>query len=161
MQSFKSYWADTKFWWRRYVRTHAQTGVTLNAPPPYFEWRGHKNVLLGGTEHKSCATHHSLAGRVARSTASCRRAVWPSGCVRALARSLGVADQRAVASIATPSTLSEGERLGYNTYDSLKSIFRSLFHSLFCGGLHFKSLLNHLIRWQNNEFMIVGMKQSA
>ena len=23
--------------------THARTGVTLNAPPPFFEWRGHKN----------------------------------------------------------------------------------------------------------------------
>ena len=23
-------------------RTHARTGVTLNAPPPFFEWRGHK-----------------------------------------------------------------------------------------------------------------------
>jgi len=21
---------------------HARTGVTLNAPPPFFEWRGHK-----------------------------------------------------------------------------------------------------------------------
>jgi len=25
-------------------RTHAWTGVTLNAPPPFFEWRGHKNI---------------------------------------------------------------------------------------------------------------------
>jgi len=25
-------------------RTHAQTGVTLNAPPPFFEWLGHKKV---------------------------------------------------------------------------------------------------------------------
>ena len=24
-------------------RTDARTGVTLNAPPPFFEWRGHKN----------------------------------------------------------------------------------------------------------------------
>ena len=24
-------------------RMHARTGVTLNAPPPFFEWRGHKN----------------------------------------------------------------------------------------------------------------------
>jgi len=24
-------------------RTHARTGVTLNAPPPFFEWRDHKN----------------------------------------------------------------------------------------------------------------------
>jgi len=23
-------------------RTHARTGVTLNAPLPFFEWRGHK-----------------------------------------------------------------------------------------------------------------------
>ena len=38
---FKSYWADTKFW----LRTDGRTGVTLNAPPPFFEWRGHKNGL--------------------------------------------------------------------------------------------------------------------
>jgi len=44
MRSFKSYWADTNFWWRTHARTHAQTGVTLNAPPPFFEWRGHKNL---------------------------------------------------------------------------------------------------------------------
>ena len=25
-------------------RTHERTGVTLNAPPPFFEWPGHKNV---------------------------------------------------------------------------------------------------------------------
>jgi len=25
------------------ARTDSQTGVTLNAPPPFFEWRGHKN----------------------------------------------------------------------------------------------------------------------
>ena len=25
-------------------RMHARTGVTLNAPPPFFEWRGHKNL---------------------------------------------------------------------------------------------------------------------
>ena len=24
------------------ARTHARTGVTLNAPPPFFEWGGHK-----------------------------------------------------------------------------------------------------------------------
>ena len=24
-------------------RTHARTGVTLNAPPPFFEWRGIKS----------------------------------------------------------------------------------------------------------------------
>jgi len=27
-------------------RTHARTGVKLNAPPPFFEWRGHKKSLL-------------------------------------------------------------------------------------------------------------------
>jgi len=49
MQSFKSYWADTKFRTdgrtngRTNARTHARTGVTLNAPPPFFEWRGHKH----------------------------------------------------------------------------------------------------------------------
>jgi len=27
-------------------RTHARTGVTLNEPPPFFEWRGHnKNIM--------------------------------------------------------------------------------------------------------------------
>ena len=26
-------------------RTDARTGVTLNAPPPFFEWRGHKNAF--------------------------------------------------------------------------------------------------------------------
>jgi len=26
-------------------RTHARTGVTLNAPPPFFECRGHKKRL--------------------------------------------------------------------------------------------------------------------
>jgi len=26
-------------------QTHARAGVTLNAPPQFFEWRGHKNVL--------------------------------------------------------------------------------------------------------------------
>jgi len=26
-------------------RTHARTGVTLNVPPPFFEWRGHKNFI--------------------------------------------------------------------------------------------------------------------
>jgi len=25
------------------ARTNTLTGVTLNAPPPFFEWRGHKN----------------------------------------------------------------------------------------------------------------------
>jgi len=25
--------------------TYARTGVTLNAPPPFFEWRGHKNII--------------------------------------------------------------------------------------------------------------------
>jgi len=27
---------------RTHARTHAQTGVTVNAPPLFFEWRGHK-----------------------------------------------------------------------------------------------------------------------
>ena len=27
-------------------RTHARTGVTLNAPPPFFEWRGHKKTFM-------------------------------------------------------------------------------------------------------------------
>ena len=27
-------------------RTHARTGVTLNASPPFFEWRGHKKTSL-------------------------------------------------------------------------------------------------------------------
>jgi len=28
-------------------RTHAWIGVTLNAPPPFFEWRGHnKNIMV-------------------------------------------------------------------------------------------------------------------
>ena len=27
---------------RTHGRTNARTGVTLNAPPPFFEWRGHK-----------------------------------------------------------------------------------------------------------------------
>ena len=27
-------------------RTQAGTGVTLNAPPPFFEWRGHKKLIL-------------------------------------------------------------------------------------------------------------------
>ena len=27
------------------ARTDARTGVTLYAPPPFFEWRGHKNAL--------------------------------------------------------------------------------------------------------------------
>jgi len=30
---------------RTHGQTHAQTGVTLNAPPPFFEWRGHKNTI--------------------------------------------------------------------------------------------------------------------
>jgi len=47
MQSFKSYWADTKF------RTDARTGVTLNAPPPFFEWRGHKNNHQASTKGQS------------------------------------------------------------------------------------------------------------
>ena len=101
MQSFKSYWADTKFcacFYKRPItpykisgllpksnltcvliiyinilnlnwihavfqkllrgqhflitdartdaRTHGRTGVTINAPPPFFEWRGHKNTGL-------------------------------------------------------------------------------------------------------------------
>ena len=25
-------------------RTDERTGVTLNAPPPFFEWRGHKTT---------------------------------------------------------------------------------------------------------------------
>ena len=28
---------------RTHGRTDARTGVTLYAPPPFFEWRGHKN----------------------------------------------------------------------------------------------------------------------
>jgi len=31
-------------------QTHAQTGVTLNAPPPFFEWRGHKKQVIISTE---------------------------------------------------------------------------------------------------------------
>ena len=31
---------------RPHARTHARTGVTLNDPPPFFEWRGHKNTIL-------------------------------------------------------------------------------------------------------------------
>jgi len=27
---------------RTHGQTHARTGVTLIAPPPFFEWRGHK-----------------------------------------------------------------------------------------------------------------------
>jgi len=27
---------------RTHGRMHAQTGVTINAPPPFFEWRRHK-----------------------------------------------------------------------------------------------------------------------
>jgi len=26
-------------------RTHTRTGVTLNAPPPFFERRGHKKLM--------------------------------------------------------------------------------------------------------------------
>jgi len=31
---------------RTHGRTGGRTGVTLNAPPPFFEWRGHKNDFL-------------------------------------------------------------------------------------------------------------------
>ena len=36
---------------RTHGRTHARTGVTLNAPPPFFEWRGIKNVLQFWNKH--------------------------------------------------------------------------------------------------------------
>ena len=35
-------------------RTDARTGVTPNAPPPFFEWRGHKN-----TEKQPISSAHS------------------------------------------------------------------------------------------------------
>ena len=31
---------------RTNARTNARTGVTLNAPPPFFEWRGHTNEFV-------------------------------------------------------------------------------------------------------------------
>jgi len=34
---------------RTHGRTHARTGVTLNAPPPFFEWRGQKNNIWFAT----------------------------------------------------------------------------------------------------------------
>jgi len=35
---------------RTHGRTHRQTGVTLNAPSPFFEWRGHKKAVQKGEE---------------------------------------------------------------------------------------------------------------
>ena len=49
-------------------RTHARTGVTLNAPPPFFQWRGHKNYIVAqhnlvfsqSKYHKSICRKHQL-----------------------------------------------------------------------------------------------------
>jgi len=38
-------------------RTDAQTGVTLNAPPPFFEWRGHKKSYKGYGLIVQCPYH--------------------------------------------------------------------------------------------------------
>ena len=40
-------------------RTHARTGVTLNAPPPFFEWRGHKNVPCGDAGDRTRGLSHA------------------------------------------------------------------------------------------------------
>jgi len=46
-------------------RTHARTGVTLNAPPPFFEWRGHKKLKgrEGGREGEICKKNVSIEHR--------------------------------------------------------------------------------------------------
>jgi len=52
---------------RTNTRTNAQTGVTLNAPPPFFEWQGHKKVntfyltiCSNNTQHKSRNNSRSI-----------------------------------------------------------------------------------------------------
>jgi len=48
---------------RTHGRTNARTGVTLNAPPPFFEWRGHKkhnNVYQSDRRH--CLSQWHMVG---------------------------------------------------------------------------------------------------
>ena len=37
-------------------RTHARTRVTLNAPPPFFKWRGHNKLEVPAsiTSDRTC-----------------------------------------------------------------------------------------------------------
>ena len=51
---------------RTHERTHARTGVTLNAPPPFFEWRGHKKIIDIGIAYRC-----NVIGRTATQSMSC------------------------------------------------------------------------------------------
>ena len=42
--------------------THARTGVTLNAPPPFIEWRGHKNSYAHWKQNLIMSAQSTLNG---------------------------------------------------------------------------------------------------
>jgi len=50
-------------------RTHARTGVTLNALPPFFEWRGHKNKFHNFTFLQVFGAHQF--GRMKEALCAC------------------------------------------------------------------------------------------
>jgi len=57
-------------------RTHARTGVTLNGPPPFFEWRGHKNNLKSPPKLYDCSVFKVGSGYLKH----LHYYVWPNLC---------------------------------------------------------------------------------
>jgi len=48
---------------RTHASTDGRTGVTLNAPPPFFEWRGHKKLWKNCYNNTSTCQHIKVLSR--------------------------------------------------------------------------------------------------